>query len=213
MTKDIGLFNADTDEPSLVKGLCAGEDRAYLEAIKRFRPLMLVVARGLVGDAFADDVVQETWVAVYKNIQHFEKRSSLKTWILTITSNQAKTRLRKESRLISIDALDGETPGSYLDATHFKQDGHWDLSIPLWRSESPDELIQETQLRICINKTLQLLPPQQKAAFMLRELEHESFETISELLNVSANNVRVLLHRARLVFMQMLDRYQESGTC
>lgn len=205
---------APTDnDHALIAGLCAGDDRAFLEAIKRFQSLMIVVARGLVGDAFADDVVQESWLAIYKNIHRFEKRSSLKTWILTITSNQAKTRLRKEARSVSIDMLDGKTPGSYLDSTHFKQDGHWDMAIPIWRSESPDELIQEKQLRTCINKTLQTLPPQQKAVFLLRELEEESFEHIAELLNLSAANVRVLLHRARLVFMQMLDRYQETGSC
>ena len=213
MTMDAATYSLSEEDLQLVAGLCAGEDRAYLEAIKRFQSLMLVVARGLVGDAFAEDTVQEAWLSVFNNIQRFERRSSLKTWVLTITSNQAKTRLRKESRAVSIEMLDGETPGSYLDATRFKDDGHWDLAIPIWRSESPDELMQEQQLRICINKTLQTLPAQQKAVFLLREMEHESFEKIAELLNLSAANVRVLLHRARLVFMQMLDRYQESGSC
>jgi len=57
------------------------------------------------------------------------------------------------------------------------------------------------------------LPPAQKIAFMLRDIEQQSFEEICEVLQVSAANVRVLVHRARLTLMQVIDRYQETGTC
>jgi RNA polymerase sigma-70 factor (ECF subfamily) len=83
----------------------------------------------------------------------------------------------------------------------------------MWSCESPEELLEETQLQHCINKTLSILPPAQKAAFILREMEQEPFEVICEVLQVSAANVRVLVHRARLTLMQMIDRYQETGSC
>jgi RNA polymerase sigma-70 factor (ECF subfamily) len=95
----------------------------------------------------------------------------------------------------------------------FDENRHWVSSIPVWRSDSPDALMEEKQLQECINKTLELLPPAQKAAFILRELEEQPFETICEMLQVSSANVRVLLHRARLTLMQMIDRYQETGSC
>src|SRR6478609_7387244 len=119
----------------------------------------LRISRAIVGDAFAEDAVQDAWIAIHKNIAQFEQRSSLKTWILTITSNEAKARLRRESRKISLDELDGEAPGSYLDNAQFKSDGHWNSAIPIWRSESPDALMEEKQLQHCINKTLNILPP------------------------------------------------------
>lgn len=201
------------DEKQLIAQLVARNDAAFCIIIKRHHSLMVTVARGIVGDVFADDVVQDAWLAVHKNIAKFEQRSSLKTWILTITSNEAKGRLRRESRKVSLEELDGETPGSYLDNAQFKSDGHRKTMMPEWGIESPESLLEEKQLQQCINKTLERLPPAQKAAFVLRELEQESFETICEIMQVSAANVRVLLHRARLTFMQMIDRYQEHGTC
>ncbi|WP_323814500.1 RNA polymerase sigma factor [Cellvibrio sp. NN19] len=201
------------DENLLITQLIAGDDKAFRYLIGQYQTLMLSIARAIAGDIFADEIVQESWVAVYKNIAGFERRASLKTWLLTIVSNKAKARLRKESRLLSLEQLDGETPGSYLDNTHFKHDGHWQNSICHWNNESPDALLEEKQLQRCIAKTLMLLPPTQKAAFILRDIEQQSFDDICALLNLSAANVRVLVHRARLKLMQVIDRYQETGSC
>ena len=201
------------NEQVLIAGLIAGDDCAFCEIIKRFQHTMLIVARAITGDTFADDVVQDAWVAIYKNIAKFEQRSSLKTWVMTIVSNEAKARLRRESRKVSLDELDGEVPGSYLDGANFTSDGHRSSPTPSWRSESPEELLEEKQLQRCINKTLNILPPAQKAAFILRDIEQESFDDIGNILQVSAANVRVLVHRARLTLLQVIDRFQETGTC
>lgn len=202
-----------SDDATLIAGLIAGDDHAFCAAIKRYQTTMLAIAHAIAGDAFAEDVVQDAWVSIHKNIAKFEQRSSLKTWIATIVSNEAKGRLRRESRKLSLDELDGEIPGSYLDGAHFKQNGHWSAPTPFWHSESPEELLEEQQLQRCINKTLSILPPAQKAAFLLRDIEQESFETICTILEVSTANVRVLVHRARLTLMQVIDRFQETGTC
>lgn len=201
------------DENELIAQLISGDDQAFRYLIALHHSLMLSIARAIAGDTFAEDVVQEAWVSVYKNIATFERRSSLKTWLLTIVSNQAKARLRKESRQVSLDQLDGETPGSYLDGANFKADGHWQQPTPHWNTESPDALLEEQQLQACINRTLNLLPPAQKAAFILRDLEQQSFEDICKILAVSPANIRVLVHRARLTLMQVIDRYQETGSC
>ena len=201
------------DEGLLIKQLIAGEDSAFRQLIAQHHSLMLNIARTIIGDVFADEVVQEAWVSVYKNIASFERRSSLKTWLMTIVSNQAKARLRKESRQVSLEQLDGDTPGSYLDGSHFKSNGHWARPTPHWNNESPEALLEEKQLQRCIAKTLTLLPPAQQAAFSLRDMEQHPFEDICTMLNVSAANARVLVHRARLTLMQVIDRYQETGTC
>ena len=82
----------------------------------------------------------------------------------------------------------------------------------IWHIESPEQLLEEKQLQHCINKTLSILPPAQKAAFLLRDIEPQSFEEICETLQVSTANVRVLVHRARLTLMQGIDHCQETGT-
>ena len=201
------------DEHELVSALCLGSESAFCEIISRYQHTMLAIARAICGDTFADDIVQDAWLAIYKNMSKFERRSSLKTWIISIVSNEAKSRLRRESRKLSLEELDGEIPGSYLDSDKFSSDGHWRSDIPIWRCEAPDELLQEVQLQACIHQALDLLPAAQKAAFILRDIEQQSFEEICEILQVSAANVRVLVHRARLALMQAIDRYEETGTC
>lgn len=209
MTQDCLFENEDDWIAQLIRG----DEQAFRELIRRHHPGMLSLARSIAGNVFADDILQESWISVYKNINQFEKRSSLKTWLFRIVSNFAMNRLRKESRKSSLEQLDGDTPGSYLDSQHFRENGHWRASIPSWKIESPDALIEEEQLKSCIHKTLEKLPIAQKSVFLLREIEQLEFDEICELLNISSANVRVLLHRARLQLMQMIDRYQETGSC
>lgn len=201
------------EETGFIARLLAHDEEAFRELIQRHHRLMLSVARAIVGDTFAEDVVQDAWTSVYTALPRFEGRSSLKTWILTIVSNEARGRLRRESRMTSLNELDGEEPGSYLDQQHFRNNGHWQTPAPQWGNESPELLLQEKQLQHCIAKTLNVLPPLQKAAFLLRDVEQQPFDEICNILQVSSANVRVLLHRARLTLMQMIDRYQETGQC
>lgn len=201
------------DEADWINELIKGNDAAFAQLIRQHNATMLYLARSIVGDIFAEDVVQEAWITVYAKIAGFERRSSLKTWLFRIVSNLATTKLRKESRKISLEQLDGEIPGSYLDESRFQDNGHWKGEIGKWRIESPDELLEEQQLKQCIHKTLAKLPDLQKTVFLLREIEQIAFEEICEILNISAANVRVLLHRARLQLMQMIDHYQETGSC
>lgn len=209
---DLPTDNRD-DERRIIEQLIAGDDNTFRSLIAQYQQLMLSIARAIIGDTFAEDVVQEAWVSIHNNISKFEQRSSLKTWMLTIVSNEAKSRLRRESRQVSLEQLDGETPGSYLDGANFTSNGHWQRPTPRWNNDSPESLLEEKQLQKCIAKTLQLLPSNQKAAFILRDIEQADFDEICSILLVSAANVRVLLHRARLTLMQVIDRYQETGTC
>ncbi|MDY6919489.1 MAG: RNA polymerase sigma factor [Pseudomonadota bacterium] len=192
------------------------QDHAAFEALVRnhHRP-MLAVARAIVGDSLAEEVVQEAWVSVYRNLPGFEGRSSLKTWLFSIVSNQAKTRLRKEKRVIAFDDLSVPDTGvDYLDSGRFHAgNGHWKTPPPGWHLDSPDQLLEQSQLQHCIDHTLKVLPSQQRAVFLLRDIEQQELAAICNILEVTESYVRVLLHRARLKLMQVIDRYQETGEC
>lgn len=203
-------INNTTDERYIVERAATGDNDAFQHLIQRHQPLMLHVARAIIGNVHAEDVAQEAWLSAYKALPRFEFKSSFKTWILTIVSNEAKSRLRRESRQISLEEM---RPSTYLQNETFKPNGHWKTPPPHWHTESPDALLEEKQLEVCIKKTLDLLPNQQKAAFILRELEQCSFTEICSTLSISASNARVLTHRARLTLMQVIDHYQETGTC
>jgi len=201
----------EQQDPDLVR-LRNRDHQAFESLVEKYHRQMLVVARVIIGDSLAEEVVQEAWVSIYHALPAFEGRSSIKTWIYTIVSNQAKTRLRKESRLVSMDAMEEEIP-VYLKSERFHVDGHWASPPPLWDTETPEELLENEQLRQCIEKTLELLPGVQKSVFLLRDIEQQSLEEICNILQLTNSNVRVLLHRARVKLMQVIDQYQETGQC
>ncbi|MDO6747686.1 RNA polymerase sigma factor [Gilvimarinus sp. 1_MG-2023] len=203
--------NHHTDEKDLVFAAINGNDNAYAELVQRHHSIMVAVAAAIVGPSLAEDVVQDAWVSAHRALAKFEHRSSLKTWLLRIVSNEALTRAKRESRHISLDTQPDE--GGYLDDDNFNRWGHWANKPPHWHLETPDALLEEVDLHHCINKTLLLLPPTQRAVFRLRDMEQTSFDQISELLGVSAANARVLVHRARLTLMNIIDSYQETGRC
>ena len=191
--------------------LQTGDQQAFSELVRKYHSQLQIVARAIIGPSLAEEVVQEAWVSAYKAIYKFEGRSSLKTWLYTIVSNGAKTRLRKESRQVRF--RDDDEQESYLSGERFASDGHWSNPPVNWDMDTPEQLLQEEQLQACIEKTLLLLPPQQKAAFTLRDIEQQPLGEICNILDTSNSNIRVLLHRARLKLMQVIDRYRETGEC
>ncbi len=82
-----------------------------------------------------------------------------------------------------------------------------------WHVDSPLALLENTQLQHCIDSTLERLSADQRAVFTLRDLQQMDLQDICNILQLSNSNVRVLLHRARLTLMQVINRYQETGSC
>ncbi|MBI4005821.1 MAG: RNA polymerase sigma factor [Gammaproteobacteria bacterium] len=193
-------------------GLRNQDHRAFEGLVEKYHRQMVIVARAIIGDSLAEEVVQEAWVSIYSALPAFEGRSSIKTWIYTIVSNQAKTRLRKESRLVSMNDMAEDIP-SYLKNERFNDKGGWSSPPPLWDTDSPENLLENDQLKHCIEKTLELLPTVQKSVFLLRDIEQQPLAEICNILHISNSNVRVSLHRARIKLMQVIDKYQETGQC
>lgn len=191
----------------LIPKLLARDEQAYRQIVAAYHGLMVHLARAIVGAAIADEVAQESWLAVLKALPKFERRSSLKTWILRIVSNTAKSRLRHESRTVNLgDALD-ESP--IIDPARFKSNAHWASPPAMWHAETPDALLASTELRTCISTALESLPPIQRAAVTLRDMQGLSMENICKVLEVSESNGRVLLHRARSRIQLAIEEHEK----
>jgi len=188
------------------------EHAAFQQLVMQYHKHMVIVARAIVGESIAEEVVQEAWISVYNALPSFEGRSTLKTWIYRIVSNQAKSRLRKESRYTHPGDMNTGMP-DYLSGNHFDTDGHWSTPPPQWEDETPQNLAENEQLMECIEKTLENLSDQQKSVFIFRDIDQQSLDDICNILDLSASNVRVLLHRARVKLMQVIDHYQVTGSC
>ncbi len=199
------------EEQALIDGLINKEEAAFRFAIKKYQPGMKYLAYSFVGNKIADEVVQEAWVSAMRALPKFEKRSSLKTWLLRIISNEAKTRLRKENRMMSLEAL---TAIDEPLAARYDDVGHWGDKVPQeWDADSPEELLSSAELKDCMDSLISSLPELQGATLNLREQQGYSLKEICNILEVSESNVRVLLHRSRNRLFQCIEHFQETGEC
>ncbi len=198
-----------------IDALRRGDHAAFTRLVARHHRRLLIIARAIVGDAWAEEVVQEAWISVHRSLPKFEGRSSLQTWLCTIVRNEARTRLGKEARYVSLDTFPESSHEDTLRALNmaFRGDGHWQGAPADWHVDSPLALLENTALQHCIDRTLERLSADQRAVFTLRDLQQMELQDICNILELSNSNVRVLLHRARLTLMQVINRYQETGTC
>lgn len=200
----------DHDEPDLITRLQKGEVEAFSKVVRLYTPNMLVVARYYLDHGSAEDVVQDSWVAVVDAIKRFEGRSGLKTWLHRIVANRAKNHLRRARREVQTDFSDTLEPSL---AARFAPDGRWAMPPTPRDDESAEALLENGGLSDCLDKHLSLLPENQRSALMLFEAHQHKSEDVCNILDVSASNLRVLVHRARQRIFLMVERYQESGEC
>ena len=192
-------------EKTLINRLIKGEQSAFVEVVSDYNNLMVSVARAIVGEAFSDEVVQDAWISAIKALPKFEGRSSLKTWLLHIVSNAAKTRVRRENRSLSLDDGWQSKPSDKFDNT-----GHrYDDVLP-WDEATPEALLANEQLQSIIDQAFQNLPAMQRAALTLYDLEGVKMDEICNILDVSSSNIRVLLHRARTTLHHSIEKYQQG---
>ena len=197
------------DERELIARLRAGDEAAFMQLVDQYGPLMLRIALMHVRSrAVAEDVVQEAWLGVLNGIDRFEGRSSLKTWILRITANRARTRGEREARSVPLSSLeaDGEPsvdPDRFFGPDHPRYPGGWAAPPEPWPEEAL--LAEETleQVRAAIEK----LPPRQQEVIVLRDVEGLDADEVAEALDITPGNERVLLHRARSKVRGELERY------
>lgn len=199
------------DDESLLVRLRAGEREAFDLLVRRYHAPMRRVAASIVGDAQAEEAVQDAWLSAIGHIADFQGRSSLKTWLYAIVANEARGRLRKSRREVSLDAPTDEGPA--FGGERFLADGHWAQPPLLWDHDSPEALLGEEAFRRCLEKTLQALPEAQRTVLLLRDQDEMPLEQICNILGLSASNVRVLVHRARARVYRMAEHFEETGTC
>ena len=199
------------DDTELLKRLLAGEQQAFRELVSTYQGAMRAVAYAIVGNRHADEAVQDAWLAVVRNLVSFESRSSLKTWLLTITANAAKNRYKQNRREVLLDDL--PSPHGTIDDDRFSSDGHWLLAPLAWHQDTPEALLTEHELRECLEQTLLSLPQLQSSVLVLRERQGLELEEICNLLEISLSNARVLVHRARLKVFATVEHFEETGEC
>ena len=191
-----------TDEAELVARLRAGDEQAFEALVARHYGTMLAVAQTYVKSrAVAEEVVQEAWLGFLQSLDRFEGRASLKTWILAILVNKAKTRGVREARIVPFASLAHEQGEPAVEPDRFRGSedafaGHWRAYPGNWGA-SPDVALQDRETLQVAMRAIAALPPVQRTVIRMRDVEGYSSEEVCEALEVSPANQRVLLHRAR----------------
>lgn len=198
MQKDSSILESDLSLNTIafLFLLRSGDKTAYRRLIRRYHAPLVTVAQSIIGSrAQAEEVVQDTWLAVFRGIARFEERSSLAGWIFTIVTNRARTRIGTEGRMVAFPSFDGMERA--VSKTHFKPSGHWADLPALWDVLDPERVVGGQQLWMHVQAAIKVLPVSQKAAIILRDIEDRTSEEVCAILGVSPENQRVLLHRAR----------------
>jgi len=194
----------------LLARLRAGDEQAFAALVDSCHATMLAVAQAHVRSrAIADEVVQEAWIGVIRGLDGFEGRSSLKTWIMRIVVNTAKTRGAREARSVPFASLGPADPAVDPDRFRGPEDpytGGWKVFPANWHL-LPDETLHQRQALGVIVSAIASLPPAQRAVIRMRDVEGCSAEEVCDALGVSAGNQRVLLHRARSRVRSALEEH------
>ncbi len=213
-----GRRSDNEDERALVAALRRGDEAAFVALVDRHGAALLRLARTFVRDrAVAEEVVQETWLAVLSGIDRFEGRSSLKTWIFQILSNRARTRAVRERRSAPFASFgaEGDDDETAVDADRFRGEGHrwaghWAAAPSDW-SHLPEERLLGQETLACVRDAIEALPPRQADVIVLRDVEGWPPEEVCAALGISDGNQRILLHRARSKVRAALERYFAEG--
>lgn len=203
-------------EAAFVERVRRGEETAFMELVERLHAPLLRGALTIVHcEAVAEEVVQDTWMAVLEGIHRFEGRSSLKTWIFRILMNRAKTQGVRESRYVEI-------PGKGLNADQGGIDmvdelpvalggegcpGNYSGIISSQTEASPERKLLNKEMVGRIYAAIHTLPAMQRQVILLRDVEGVESEEVCRMLGLSESNQRVLLHRARTKVRQALAPY------
>ncbi|HWK25636.1 MAG TPA: sigma-70 family RNA polymerase sigma factor [Solirubrobacter sp.] len=199
------IIDPDAD---LLARLRAGDEAAFMELVERYGPLMLRIALSHVRSrAVAEEVVQEAWLGVLKGLDRFEGRSSLKTWILRIVANRARTRGEREARSVPVSALEGDEPavdpGRFRPFDDPRYPGGWAAPPHAW----PEERLLAGETLDQVRMAIATLPARQQEVILLRDVEGWEPEEVSAALDLTPGNQRVLLHRARSKVRAQLEDY------
>ena len=206
------IVDQDAD---LLERIRAGDADAFMTLVDRYGPLMLRIALGHVRSrAVAEEVVQDAWLGVLQGLDRFEGRSSLKTWILRITANRARTRGEREARSVPLSSLTPEDepsvdPDRFRPADDPRYPGGWAIPPHAW-ARLPEERLLARETLQHVRAAIATLPPRQQEVILLRDVEGWEPEEVGQALDLTPGNQRVLLHRARSKVRAELERYFEE---
>lgn len=198
-----GVGFTKSEDPLLAR-LRDGDEGAFDELINRHHGTLIRMAMGYVADReVAEEVVQDTWMAVIVGLNRFEGRSSLRTWVCGILIHKAKDRGVREKRHTTFSDFESYDDGQEeaVDPSRFHQSGewagHWAFPPQPWDDQTPERLLASQQAVQAMQQAIDALPTTLKDVLILRDVEGVEAKEVCKLLKITETNLYVRLHRAR----------------
>ncbi|MCU1251707.1 MAG: polymerase sigma factor, sigma-70 family [Edaphobacter sp.] len=178
----------------MITAVLAGEIQLYHELIRPYERSVYVMALSYMkNEADAEDVSQEAFIRAFRKLESFRAESKFSTWLISITINEARTRLRRQA-LVRMEPLD-QHPDEYK--------GISPALLRDWR-EIPSEAVERAEVRNLIRLAVEQLPDIYRQVFLMRDVEELTINETAEALNISIPSVKVRLHRARMRLQKQL---------
>jgi RNA polymerase sigma-70 factor (ECF subfamily) len=184
------------DETQIIASILAGDAHLFHQLIRPYERSVYVMALSfLKNEADAEDIAQEAFLKAFRNLSRFRGDSKFGTWLISITLNEARTRLRQQKtvQLESIDAPDDPDEDPRVSPAILRD----------WR-EIPSEALERKEVRDLLKIAVDALPPAYREIFLLRDVEELSIAETAEVLKINTGLVKVRLHRARIMLQKHL---------
>lgn len=183
----------------MIAAILAGETALYHELIRPHeRSVYLMALSFMKNEAEAEDVTQEAFLKAFRNLATFRHESQFSTWLISITLNEARGRLRKQNA-VRLESLDAPEEERSVSPTLLRD----------WR-EIPSEALERQEVRGILQQAVSGLPDIYRQVFLLRDVEELNVSETAQVLDISIAAVKVRLHRARLMLQKQLTPMLKS---
>ena len=189
-------------EAEMIAAILAGDTQLYHELIRPHeRSVYMMALSFMKNEADAEDVAQDAFLKAFRNLSTFRAEAKFSTWLISITLNEARSRLRRQAtiRMESLDEPPNE--GGTISPALLRD----------WR-EIPSEILEREEVRKLLQHAVEGLPEIYRQVFLLRDVEELNTNETALALNISVPSVKVRLHRARMMLQKQLTPQLKTVT-
>jgi RNA polymerase sigma-70 factor (ECF subfamily) len=181
------------DEAQMIAAILGGDTQLYHQLIRPYeRSVYMMALSFMKNDADAEDVAQEAFLKAFHHLASFRAEAKFSTWLVGIALNEARSRLRREGTL-RMESIDDTEEGGHISPAILRD----------WR-EVPSEVLERKEVRQILQKAITSLPEKYREVFILRDVEELNVVETAAALRITVGNVKVRLHRARMMLQKQL---------
>ncbi|HXU01601.1 MAG TPA: sigma-70 family RNA polymerase sigma factor [Polyangia bacterium] len=194
-------YTMSVDERRLLDRLLERDEQAFNEIVRLYKDKVFSLIYRMLGSRpEAEDVAQEVFITVFKNIESFRGEAKFSTWLLRIAANHSKNRIKHLARR----PTEGADPDDVSQLRALPDRPQPPVQA---RIETPDAMLEAAQTERLMQEAIANLPEDQRLLVVLRDVEEMSYQEIEEITGLPEGTIKSRLHRARMAIKEWVDRH------